>query len=162
MKSRILLIFIRILGCLVLTGCGALINGTTQLVKFDTSPQGAVIKVEGIGGGEYFSPVVLELDRNHTYAITFSKDGYRTEKRVINRKIDKGILILNVLLGAWPIAIDAILGTWYSLSPKKLSIMLRSNEAGLLDIPVDITASEDGSIKIKSSEPVKISIKVNG
>ena len=139
-----------------LTSCGALFKGTTQTVSVKSFQQGASIEVDG---QTYVTPALIELPRNQNYVVTISKEGYETQQVKINRTVSGGIVLLDVLFGVAPVIVDAIMGTWYNLSPKEINVNLKSKQSGALDIPVKITTTSDASVKIESPQPVQIKIE---
>jgi hypothetical protein len=56
-------------------GCAKLLRGETQTMKFDSEPQGALVKV---GANEVTTPGEVKLQRKDKYEVTVSKAGYRT------------------------------------------------------------------------------------
>jgi len=56
-------------------GCAKLIRGEEQTMKFETEPQGALVKV---GDKQLTTPVETKLKRKEKYDVTVSKPGYQT------------------------------------------------------------------------------------
>ncbi|MCY3682106.1 MAG: PEGA domain-containing protein [Gemmatimonadetes bacterium] len=139
-----------------LMSCGALFKGSTQTVSIKAFQQGATIEVDG---QTYVSPALIELPRNQNYVVTISKEGYETQQVRINRTVSGSIVILDILGGVLPVVIDAVMGTWYNLSPGEINVNLESKQSGLLDIPVKITTTDEVSVKIESPQPVQIKIE---
>lgn len=148
-------ITLAILTCLTLAGCGALFKGTTQSVNINSSPPNSIIEVDG---GIYTTPATIELARKNDYIVTISKDGYESRTVKISKQVSGGIVILDILGGLYPLLIDAIMGTWYNLSPSSVNVNLESKRSGAVDIPVNISAIGEG-IRIESDAPVTIRIK---
>ena len=153
MKTYLFVVF---LCAFCLTSCGALFKGTTQTISVKSFQQGATIEVDG---QTYVTPALIELPRNQNYVITISKEGYETQQVRINKTVSGGIVLLDVLFGVAPVIVDAIMGTWYNLSPKEINVNLKSKQSGALDIPVKITTTSDASVKIESPQPVQIKIE---
>ena len=136
--------------------CGALFKGTTQTIGVKSFQEGSTIVVDG---QTYVSPALIELPRNQNYVVTISKEGYETQQVRINKTVSGGIVILDILAGVLPIVIDAVMGTWYNLSPGEINVNLKSKQSGALDIPVKITTTDEASVKIESPQPVQIKIE---
>ncbi|HUU30102.1 MAG TPA: hypothetical protein VM123_20035 [archaeon] len=137
-------------------GCGAIFKGTSQNVKIMSSPASTV--TVDPGGMQQSTPTTLDLDRGKSYVLTFSKEGYESQKVEIKKKVSVGIIVLDVLLaGLIGVVIDAVTGSWYNLKPDQVSITLVKSSTGALDLPdeiiITIQAIGDGSISITSSAP---------
>ena len=104
-------------------------------------------------------PTMIELPRNKNYVVTISKQGYDTQQVKINKTVSGGIVILDILGGILPVVVDALMGTWYNLSPKEINVNLVSKQSGNLNIPVKMTITDDTSLKITSPQPVHIKIE---
>ena len=139
-----------------LTSCGALFKGSTQSVAVKSFPQGSTIEVDG---QTFVSPALIELPRNKNYVVTISKEGYETQQVRINKTVSGGIVILDILGGVLPVVIDAVMGTWYNLSPKEINVNLVSKQSGALDIPVKMVIADDTSLKVVSPQTVHIKIE---
>ena len=152
-----LFVLVVIAGSIFMSGCGALFLGTTQTVNINSSPVNSKIEVDG---GIYTSPTSIELARNKNYTVTISKEGYEPRSVKVNRSVSGGIVILDILGGVLPVVIDAVMGTWYKLSPSMINVNLVSKQSGKMDIPVNISSVGKNGIKIESTEPVKVKIEV--
>ncbi len=138
--------------------CGALFMGTTQTVSIKSFPQGSTIEVDGTTD---LTPAMIELQRNNSYVVTISKEGYETQQVKIGQKVNVGIVVLDILGGLVPLIIDAAMGTWNNLEPKEITVNLTSKQTGALDIPVKmvLTEDEDVFLKVVSPQTVQIQIK---
>ena len=143
MKMKFLFVLALILGHLAFNGCGTLFKGTTQGIQVDSSPQGSIIEVNMIQAGldigttvyqteQYTTPATIQLPRGKVYKLTVSKEGYKPETVAINRKISGSILILDLLVGVWPVFVDLATGAWYDLYPDNIQVTLKSNETGIV------------------------------
>ncbi|HEX2973074.1 MAG TPA: PEGA domain-containing protein [Tepidisphaeraceae bacterium] len=66
-------------------GCAKLMRGDSQKMKFDTEPEGALVK---IGDKEYTTPAEVVLKRKDKHEVTVSKAGYRTVRFELTAKWD--------------------------------------------------------------------------
>ena len=104
-----------ILAALVLlSGCGALFNGSPAKVNFTSTPEGADVLIDGTRRGT--TPVVLDLQKNKDYTVVFKKNGYREITAVLSKKVSGTYIVLDVLGGLIPVVVDAATGSWYVLS----------------------------------------------
>ena len=155
-KGNTLYLLAFICCALFFTSCGALFKGSTQSVAVKSFPQGSTIEVDG---QTFVSPALIELPRNKNYVVTISKEGYETQQVRINKTVSGGIVILDILGGVLPVVIDAVMGTWYNLTPKEINVNLVSKQSGALGIPVKMSITEGTSLKVVSPQTVHIKIE---
>lgn len=105
---------------MLFAGCiGVITKGGSQPVTINSSPEGAVIMVDGVDSGE--TPLVLELDRAESHTVTVTMAGYEEESFRIARKTDGGVILLDVLLtGGIGLLIDMGSGAMYNLEPDRI------------------------------------------
>lgn len=113
---------------LIFGGCATIFKGSTEDVSFFSAPTGAEVYVNGSLLGT--TPVTLKLQSKNSYVIEFKKEGYETKTVLINNSIGITWIILDVLggVGLIPIAIDAYTGSWYSLDPKNVNVVLEKQK----------------------------------
>jgi len=150
--------------CVALTGCGAILNGSSKTIDIQCNPNNTSI-TSNPEIGDYNCPTTLKLQRKHSYVLTFSKEGYSTHSAEIRKGAQVGIIILDVLLtGLIGVIVDAATGSWNNLKPDQLSISLEKLETGVVGpdkIEVTMRSLEDDSntFEIESSEPIKVNIE---
>ncbi len=91
---------------LLVTSCGTIFTGSSDLVTINSNPPGAKVSVDGMYIG--VAPVITSLKRSNDHVILVRLDGYRDTNAVITRSLN-AIAILNLLN---PICwiIDAVTG----------------------------------------------------
>lgn len=91
----------------LLAGCATILNDDTQPVTFNSDPEGALVKVDGVAYGR--TPVTVPVPRKGwDKQVEISKDGYKSEVFTLKNNLS-GSTFLNVLW--WPGAIvDGISG----------------------------------------------------
>ena len=151
--------------CIALTGCGAILNGSSKTINIQCSPGGTSIFANP-EIGDYTCPTTLKLQRKHSYVLTFSKEGYNSKKVEIKKGAQVGIIILDVLFTPLLVGviIDAVTGSWNNLKPDQVSVSLEKIETGVVGpdkIEITMQSSEEDSntFQIESSEPVKVHIE---
>ncbi|XHC25534.1 MAG: PEGA domain-containing protein [Phycisphaerales bacterium] len=89
------------------SGCATLLNSETQPVTFNSDPEGALVRIDGVAYGR--TPVTIPVQRKGwDKQVLMSLDGYKTEMFTLNNTLS-GTTFLNVLW--WPGAIvDGISG----------------------------------------------------
>lgn len=107
-------------------GCGAIMNGRTQTVFFNSTPSGARIKVNGINRGE--TPAQIALERKQQYSVELLKDGYETYRGLITKNWSGWSYLSWLCCGFIGAGIDAATGGAYKLQPNSVYSDLKSKE----------------------------------
>lgn len=89
------------------------ISGASQNVSFNSSPEGATVKIDGVT--TCTTPCTVSLPKAHaTKTVSFSKEGYETNSLPIATEFD-GVAILDVF---WDLSTtDLITGAAWKYSP---------------------------------------------
>lgn len=130
-KSNLLMRGVVLIACLLAVGCGAIFNGTRQTVLATSSPAGAQIKAEP-GALQFTTPASISLERKNEYVLTFSKEGYSPATFQIQKSLNAGVLVLDVLFtGLVGVIVDAATGAWYKLAPESATVVLEKKSASV-------------------------------
>lgn len=87
------ILFLVLSGCF---GCATILNDDTQPVTFNSTPEGALVKVDGTGFGR--TPVTVQVQRKgFNKAIEMSLEGYKTEHFTLENNPVTGATLLNIL-----------------------------------------------------------------
>ncbi|BAU57561.2 hypothetical protein HH1059_08670 [Halorhodospira halochloris] len=120
--------FVGVFAALLLAGCASIVHGTTQDVGISSSPSGATVSANGKQLGN--TPVTTELARKDNHIIKIELDGYEPYETTFTRSVS-GWVWGNILFGGLiGLAVDAVSGGLYKLSPEQLHAELRSEEVG--------------------------------
>jgi len=114
--------FAAISSFLMLGACGTIMHGTSQDIGISSSPTGAQIKIDGATSAQ--TPFVAKLSRKDNHVIHIAADGYAPADLTITRGTSGwvwGNLLFGGLVG---LAVDAISGGLYKLSPEQLTTTL--------------------------------------
>ena len=71
------------------------------------------------------TPVKISLKSKSTHNIEYKKEGYNTKTDLLDNHISVGWMILDLVCGVIPIAVDAITGDWYSLDRENVKEILQ-------------------------------------
>lgn len=128
-----------LLGGIVAAGlfssCATIIHGTSQDVGVSSSPSGAVVKVDNEKRGE--TPVVTELSRDENHTIKIKMDGYQTYETTVTSGVS-GWVVGNILFGGLiGLAVDAITGGMYKLTPEQIEANLDRANKDVADLGED-------------------------
>ena len=110
-----------------LTGCCSIIHGTRQDVGISSAPTGAMVKIDNVSSGN--TPVVAKLTRKDNHFVRVELSGYQPFDMTLTRSVSGwvwGNIVFGGLIG---LAIDAIDGAFYNLSPEQVSATLAANHA---------------------------------
>jgi PEGA domain len=110
----------------VVAGCGTIMLGSTQEIGVSSAPTGARVTVNGAQRGT--TPLVLDLKRKNQAVISVALDGYQPYEIALTRSVS-GWVWGNLVFGGLPgLAVDAITGGLYKLSPVQIDAQLRAGE----------------------------------
>ena len=112
-----------------LTGCCSIIHGTRQDVGISSAPTGAMVKIDNVSSGN--TPVVAKLTRKDNHFVRVELSGYQPFDMSLTRSVSGwvwGNIVFGGLIG---LAIDAIDGAFYNLSPEQVSATLAANHASV-------------------------------
>jgi hypothetical protein len=104
-------------------GCASIIDGTTQEVSFNSTPDGATVTLDGRVIGK--TPVSISIKKKSGQALVFSKDGYKTVTMQLETRMNSwfwGNIILGGVIGS---TTDGISGAINEYSPSQYMITLQ-------------------------------------
>lgn len=121
--SKILLISVLVFS----VSCSSIINGSLDQVEVKSSPEKAVVFVNGQELGP--TPATLKLKRGDVHLIEIKKDGYQPYRITTQNSLTGwfwGNLLCGGLIG---MAVDLINGNAYDVEPKFISATLNKDSA---------------------------------
>ena len=118
MPRKTLCLSLLSLAAISLSGCATLIHGSQQSMFVTCEPRIASVFVDGSFVGKTPMNAVLSRSKNHKLRLELA--GYKPFEADLTRKLD-GWIFGNILLGGViGIAVDAVSGSMYRLSPKDI------------------------------------------
>lgn len=103
--------------------CGTIMNGTTQEIRFSSNPRGATVVINGDDIGD--TPLYYDLKRNNSYNVVIELDGYKPYETEISRRMS-GWALGNIVFFLVPgIAVDAVTGGLFTLTPDDVHARMR-------------------------------------
>jgi len=108
-----------------LVSCATIMHGTTQKIGISSSPTGALVTVDNKQMGN--TPLFAELKRGDDHIVTIEMKGFEKAQLTLTKSVSGwvwGNIVFGGLIG---LAVDAISGGLYSLSPEQLNVELRKN-----------------------------------
>jgi len=137
---------------LLMTGCATIIHGTRQDVGISSTPTGASVTIDNLQSGT--TPVFSKLRRKDNHVVRISLPGYQPMDLTLTSSVS-GWVWGNVAIGGLiGLAVDAISGGMYKLSPEELSAALGATSAE------SVTKSGDGIYVIAVLKPEANWVKV--
>lgn len=103
-------------------GCGTIIHGASQDVGISSSPTNAQVSVNGASVGT--TPLTTSLRRKDHHTVRVELDGYQPYEATFTRSVSGwvwGNIVFGGLIG---LAVDAISGGLYKLTPEQLHAQL--------------------------------------
>ena len=116
-----------IVSSLALTACASIMHGSSQDVGISSSPTSASVTVDNAAKGQ--TPFVAKLSRKDNHIIHIAADGYQPADLTLTRSASGwvwGNLLFGGLIG---LAVDAISGGLYKLTPDQLNATLAKQSA---------------------------------
>ena len=129
MDKNKLLIKIFLVLLLFLVGCATIMQGTKQQIGISSNPSGAKVIIDGKTFGN--TPLTAELSRKDNHIVKIELDGFLPYETTLTRKVSgwvAGNIIFGGLIG---LAIDAISGGMYKLTPDQIQAELKKSGMSL-------------------------------
>ncbi len=115
--------YIRYFTCLpliLLSSCASIIHGTRQSVGISSYPTNAEVWVDNKFIGR--SPAIVELTRKDNHVVKIMLDGYQPYEAVLTHEISGWVFGNIVFGGLIGLAVDAISGGLYQLTPDQVQV----------------------------------------
>lgn len=110
---------------MLLTSCATLMQGTYQSVGIASHPSNANIWVDRNFVG--VTPLIVDMSRKDNHIVRIELDGFHSYEAVFTRKLSGWVFGNIVFGGVIGLAIDAISGGIYMLTPDQIQAELQSN-----------------------------------
>ncbi len=124
--NRTVAIFI---ASIVSTACATIMHGSSQDVGITSNPTRAIVAIDNQNAGH--TPFVARLSRREAHVVRISAEGYEPAELTLTRHTSNwvwGNIIFGGLVG---VAVDAISGGLYKLSPEQLAASLTTQSASV-------------------------------
>lgn len=107
----------------LLSSCASIMNGTRQPIGICTNPSNAEVWLDNTFVGK--SPIILEMTRSHNHYLRIELEGYEPYAIAFTREIS-GWVVGNLAFGGFiGLAVDALTGGIYKLTPDQVQVELR-------------------------------------
>lgn len=108
-----------------LTSCATVVNGTHQSIGISSNPTNAHLWVDSRYVGR--TPMIVQLSRKDNHTVTISLEGFETYQVVFSRKVSGWVFGNIIFGGVIGLAVDAISGGIYALTPDQVHAELCYN-----------------------------------
>ena len=115
----------------LLSACASIIHGTAQDVGISSSPTGAQVTVDNQPRGA--TPTIVKLSRKDHHIVKIELPGYQPFEATITRSVSGWVWGNIVFGGIIGLAVDAITGGLYKLSPEQIAGTLLEQHASESD-----------------------------
>ena len=136
-----------LLATVIFFGCATIMHGTSQEIGIQSRPTGATVTINNQEYGK--TPVVAKLSRKDNHTVHLTLNGYQPFDATITRSTSGwvwGNIVFGGLIG---LAVDAISGGLYKLSPEQVEAELASKGMGMdmqgSDIIITVVLEPDPS-----------------
>ena len=142
-----------------LSACASLMHGTSQDIGISSSPTNASVTVDNMMKAQ--TPFVAKLSRKDNHIIHIAADGYAPADLTLTRSTSGwvwGNIVFGGLIG---LAVDAMTGGLYNLTPEQLSSTL-ARQAASIDPSKDgiyvllVPAAEKSWTKVGQLRPMSL------
>jgi len=126
--SSLHLILSLAIASVLLWGCATIMHGTSQKIGISSSPTGAKVSVDNIAYGN--TPLFADLKRGDDHIVTIELEGFQKVQLTVTKSASGwvwGNIIFGGIIG---LAVDAITGGLYDLSPEQLNAELKKQSIG--------------------------------
>lgn len=128
--KRIVSFFLVGIFVLLFSNCATIIHGSRQSVSISSNPSKAFVTIDGKEEGK--TPVTVDLSRKDHHTVEINLEGYMPYETKLTRKVDGWIAGNIVFGGLIGLAVDAMTGGMYKLSPEQIQADLISGNVALM------------------------------
>ena len=113
-----------------ITGCATILKEKTTKVKIDSEPQGAIVynykhvyeEPHKIG----VTPMTIDIDNRHNFALIFKKDGYKDKKFILRSGVAVGWQFTSLCCLIFPAFVDFVSKNARNLKQTEVKVNLKS------------------------------------
>lgn len=110
---------------MILTSCATIMHGTTQSIGISSNPSNANVWVDSKYMGN--TPIIVDMSRKNNHIVRIDLEGYQPYEATFSKQLSCWVFGNVVFGGVIGLAVDAISGGIYRLTPEQVQAELRSN-----------------------------------
>ena len=115
-----------LLSLISLTSCATIMHGTTQCVGISSNPTNALVWLDRCYVGN--TPISVNMTRKDSHIVNIELEGYEPYEATFSRKLSGWVFGNIIFGGVIGVAIDAISGGIYALTPDQVQAELCANQ----------------------------------
>lgn len=119
------LTMLSILSLVSLTSCATIVQGTHQSIGIASNPSNANIWVDNFYVGN--TPLIVQMSRKDNHFVRIELEGYQPYEATFSRQLSGWVFGNIVFGGVIGLAVDAISGGIYMLTPDQIQAEFHSN-----------------------------------
>lgn len=124
-----------------IAGCASIMTSDSQDVTFQSTPDGALVKVDGNELGR--TPLTLKLVKKTNQTITFEKEGYKTYSAPMTTQTS-GWFFGNILFGGFfGSTTDSVTGAMHEYTPGEYIVTLEPESVSKFGADLHLSAREN-------------------
>lgn len=131
-------LFSLFLAVAMLSSCATLLKSSTETVSFNSNVPKTKVYLESKYMGE--TPLQLQLTPKENLTVEFRKDGYAPKTVLLTKGVGGGWVVLDVVMGLLPVAVDAATGKWHSFNENNLNVQMERTAASTMSPQVQTRA----------------------
>lgn len=109
-----------------LTSCATIMHGTHQSVGISSNPSNAYIWVDRQYVG--VTPMIVGMSRSDNHVVRIELEGYQPYEAVFSKRLSGWVFGNIIFGGVIGVAIDAVSGGLYKLTPEQIQANLYANQ----------------------------------
>lgn len=110
---------------MLLTSCATIMQGTKQSIGISSNPANAGIWIDNCFYGQ--TPMIVKLTRKDNHFLRLELDGFLPFEATFTRQVSGWVFGNIVFGGICGVAVDAISGGLYRLTPEQIQAQLHQN-----------------------------------
>jgi len=160
MKIKLLITLVTFALYHSLTGCATIVSGTTQQITFQSTPDGAVVRLNGRELGK--TPLTLMLEKKDPQLFTVEKEGFKTYEGSMSTSLDPmfwGNIIFGGVIGS---TTDSASGAMHQYAPDQYMVTLEPMATSQLNTFIHLSKREQArSFLFQNYENIKSDLSKN-
>lgn len=108
-----------------LTSCCTIMHGTTQSIGIASNPSDASVWIDKTFVGN--TPLIVDMSRKDNHYVRIELEGYQPYEATFSRQMSSWVFGNIVFGGIIGLAVDAITGGIYMLTPEQVQAEMRTN-----------------------------------
>lgn len=125
MTNRLKSLTLILLSLATLTSCATIMHGTRQSIGISSNPSNANVWVDRTFVGN--TPIIVNMSRNDNHFVRIEIEGYLPYEATFSKQLS-GWVFGNIIFGGIiGLAVDAITGGIYKLTPDQVQAEMHSN-----------------------------------